>query len=395
MNNNQRTVNMNTSTIRFSVYVPLLKGRGYTSAAAAETAAQHTSDAALQSYYNAISQTLLSAIKAYWDYKAAVENLKTYQSSQQRALEWTAEANQSSASKSPQLAAQLSHLQAFLSDKERQVMTAMNWVNQTKYALGTTMGISPDQVVKIGEPVDGKISDFPMTVPFEPESAKPKWVTTALEKRFDLQAAKLTEQAGTVMLAKARQDVLPRLDLELNNGRTGFNYGNGFDYNIESLSEPGDSRGTDLSVSLNFSYALGNNSAQSLLGSANATHQQNVTQLEETLRNVRLEIGESVNTLISNLRIVEKTQEIVTKGYEPALADFKKSQPNWMTEPNALFNLMNLETDLVNATINRNMAVLELAKIIATLRHQTGVLIDVNTTTNVASLKDITKLPEW
>jgi len=395
-NNNPRTVNLNTSSVRFSVSVPLLKGCGYTSAAANETAAQHTSDAAVQSYYNAISKTLLAAIKAYWDYKAAVENLKTYQISQRRVLEWTEEANKGFkiTGKAPQFAPQIARLQAFLSDKERQVISATDWVNQTKYTLGTTMGITPDQVANIGEPIDGKISDFPMTVSFDQEHATQKWVASALEKRFDLQAAKLAEQAGTVMLAKARQDILPQLDLKLDTGRTAFKYGNSFDNYTESLSEPGDSRGTDLSVSLNFKYLLGNNYAQSSLSSANLSHQQSLIQLNEVIRTVRLEVVQSVSTLLSSLRTVEKTQEVVTKGYEPALEEYKKSQPSLVTEPNALFNLMDIEKDLVAATIYRNQAVLELAKIIATLRHQTGELIEVEPSTNVASLKNITMLPD-
>jgi outer membrane protein TolC len=394
-NNNPRTVNLNTSSIRFSVSVPLLKGRGYTSAAAAETAAQHTSDATIQSHYNAISRTLLAAIKAYWDYKAAVVNLKTYQTSQRRVLDWAEEANKGfkMTGKAPQFTPQIARLQAFLSDKERLVIGATDEVNQKRYALGTTMGITPDQVATIGEPIDGQISDFPMTANFAPEQAMQKWVAGALEKRFDLQAAKLTEQAGSVMLAKARRDILPQLDLKLDTGRTSFKYGNSFDNYTESLSEPGDSRGTDLSVSLNFKYPLGNNYAQSSLSSATVTHQQNLIQLNETLRTVRLEVVQSVSTLLSNLRTVEKTQEIVTQ-YESVLEEYKKSQPSLVTEPNALFNLMDIEKDLVAATFYRNQAVLELAKTIATLRHQTGMLIEVETSTNIASLKNITRLPE-
>jgi len=105
-------------------------------------------------------------------------------------------------------------------------------------------------------------------------------------------------------------------------------------------------------------------------------------------------VVQSVSTLLSSLRNVEKTQEVVTKGYEPALEEYKKSQPSLVTEPNALFNLMDIEKDLVAATIYRNQAVLELAKIIATLRHQTGELIEVEPSTNVASLKNITMLPD-
>lgn len=393
--NNPRIPNTNTSTVRFTVNVPLLKGRGYTSAAATETAAQHTSDAAVQSYYNAISQTLLTAIQAYWDYKAAVVNLETYQISQRRVLDWTEEANKGfkMTGKAPQFAPQIARLQAFLSDKERLVINATNGVNQTKYTLGITMGITPDQVAKIGEPIDGKISDFPMTASFDQEHATQKWVASALEKRFDLQAAKLTEQAGTVMLAKARQDILPQLDLKLDTGRTGTKYGNSFDNYTESSGEHGNSRGTDLSVSLNFTYPLGNNYAQSSLSSANATHQQYLIQLNDAIRTVRLEVVQSVSTLLSNLRTVEKAQEVVTQ-YETVLEEYKKSQPSLVTEPNALFNLMDIEKDLVTTTIARNQAVLELAKIIATLRHQTGVLIDVDLSTNIASLKDIKKLPE-
>lgn len=395
MESNTRKVNMNSSAIKFSLIVPLLKGFGYTSANALETSAQYNADAAIQNYYNAISQTILNSVKAYWDYKAAVENLKTYQISQQRILGWTEFIRKVSQANTAKFAPQLARLQAFLAEKERQVISATDWVNQTKYTLGISMGITPDQVNKIGEPVDGQLNDFPMNFSIDKEYATQKWVAIALEKRFNLQAAKLTEQAAAAMLAKARQDILPKVDLELSTGQSNLNYANNA-YNNYTMRthDLNDNHGAEATISLNFSYPLGNNNAQSVLNSAIATHQQNLIWVNEVMRNTRLEVIQSIGSLINNLRTVVKTQEVVTNGYEPALAEYEKSQPNLVTEPNALFTLMDIEKDLVVATINRNLAVLELAKMIVTLRHQTGVLIEVDPSTNIASLKNVTKLPD-
>lgn len=396
-----RPLTQNISTLTFTVNVPLLKGRGYTSAAAEETAAQLSSEAAVQAYYNKISDTLAIAISAYWDYKAAVETLKAMQDSQRRVLGWVDEAKKGAEATGnakaiyQKFAPQVSRLEAFLSDQERKVSEATEQVNQTKVTLALAIGLSPDQVGKIGEPSD----EFPrnwgeIATRFDKGRAMQKWIAGGLEKRFDLQAAKLAEQAAATKLAKARQDVLPKLDLGLTTGRAGIEVGDSFSQYKDSLSPPtADKRGTDLTVALNLAYPLGNHVAKGQLGVATAAHQQSLLQYNEALRGARLQIAMSIGSLANGLQSVEKARQAV-EGYQPALEKYKGGQNGIMSDPVIIFNLIDIEKDQVDAIGNYVKSLLDLAKTLIKLRHQTGVLIDVNPATGEATLTNITALPE-
>ncbi len=401
MTRTNRPPTQNISTLTFTVNVPLLKGRGYTSAAAEETAAQLSSQAAVQAYYNKISDTLAAAISAYWDYKAATETLKAMQASQQRVLSWVEEAKKGAEATGnakalyQKFAPQMSRLGAFLSDQEHKVSEATEQVNQTKVALALAIGLSPDQVGKIGEPAEEFPRDWSsITARFDKGRAMQKWIASGLEKRFDLQAAKLAEQAAATKLAKARQDVLPKLDLGLTAGRGGIELGDSFSQYKDSLSPPTtDKRGTDLTVALNLAYPLGNRVAKGQLGVATATHQQSLLQYNEALRGARLQITMSIGSLANGLQSVEKARQAVA-GYEPALEKYKSGQNSIVSDPSVIFNLIDIEKDLIDSINKYVKSLLDLAKIIVKLRHQTGVLIDVEPSTGEATLTNITALPE-
>jgi outer membrane protein TolC len=387
-----RPLTQNISTVTFTVNVPLLKGRGYTSAAAEETAAQLSSEAAVQAYYNKISDTLKAAISAYWDYKATTETLKALQGSQQRILGWVdeakkgAEATGNAKAVYQKFAPQISRLDAFLADQEHKVSEATEQVNQAKVALALAMGTTPDQVGKIGEPAEEFPRDWSkIAARFDKGRAMQKWIAGGLEKRFDLQAAKLSEQAAATKLAKARQDVLPKLDLGLTAGRGAIEVGDSFSKFKDSLSPPtADKRGGDLTVALNLAYPLGNHVAKGQLGVATATHQQSLLQFNEALRGARLQIAMSIGSLANGLQSVEKARQAVA-GYEPALEKYKGGQ-GIVSDPVIIFNLIDLEKDLVDAITRYIKSLLDLAKTLVSLRHQTGILIDVNPTTGEATL---------
>lgn len=289
---------------------------------------------------------------------------------------------------------QISRLKAYLSNQERKVSDAASLVTQTKMALAVAMGIPSDQMKKIGEPAEVFPTNWgDVAKNFDQDRAMQKWIADALEKRFDLHAAKLNEQAAATQLAKARQDLLPQLDLGLNAGRTGYENGSGFSKYTAPLTASGESRGTNLGITLNLSYALGNDTAQGLLGIAAASHQQSLLDLNELTRNVNIEVATSVEILANSLQAVEQARQSVL-GYQPALDKYKSGQQSLVSDPAVLFNLMDLEKDLVEAMVSHIQSLLDLAKTVVTVRYKTGSLIEVNPTTNEATLKNISSLPE-
>jgi outer membrane protein TolC len=390
----------NVSHLNLNITIPLLKGRGYISAAAGETSARLQSQAAELNFYHNISNLLLNSINAYWDYKAAIENLKVQQKSEQRTQNWVDASVEgiklrygdvNAFFKSHE--AETSRVRGYLADKRRNTAAAIEQVNSTRGALAVVMGIPSEQVPNIGEPSEGFAGDWSETLArLEQQPMQDKWVTKALEKRLDIRAAKLKQEASAVKLAKARQDVLPQLDFGLNAGRNAIELGDGYNRYVDALSS--DTRGTDVGVSLTFVYPLGNNLAKGQRDLANATHNINVITTNDLMRTISVQVGVDAGALMRRLKeAVEALQAV--KLYGIALEkSYSKSRDSLLDDPNTIFNLMDLDEKLTEASNNLVNSLQELAKAIAQLRFQTGtLLIGGSMDTEKLELGELSKIP--
>jgi hypothetical protein len=82
------------------------------------------------------------------------------------------------------------------------------------------------------------------------------------------------------------------------------------------------------------------------------------------------------------------------QSYIPALEiQYKQASRNLLENPLVLFDLLDLEDKLTEALNNQMDSLLELAKSIAQLRHNTGTLITVNESEKGITLNDMTSLP--
>ncbi len=378
----------NSSSLSFSVNVPLLKGSGYVgSAAADETAARLNSEASLFRFYDVISQTLIAAIGAYWDYKVAVVNLDYKRDSEQRVQEWLTEVQNNNGS-SPQA----TRLQTTLADKKRATIDATERVSNTKSALGVAIGIPAAQVDQIGSPKE----EFPMNwskilAHFNEAQAGEKWVAVALAKRFDLQATKLDHEAVIISLAQAKRNVLPSLDLSLTAGRDGTKMGNGFGTYMNSFNTD---TGTNTGIGLNFSYPIGNQLARGSLDIAKVSHQVSLFQLNDLKRRIDIDVRGNAGTVMRNLQAVEQANDAIG-GYLSALSKYKTTLTSSLSDPNSVFNLLKYEDDWVKLTENQIQALLTLAKTVSKIRSDTGTLIITDSVAETkATLGDLTALPE-
>lgn len=390
----------NVSHLNLNITIPLLKGRGYISAAAGETSARLQSQAAELNFYHNISNLLLNSINAYWDYKAAIENLKVQQKSEQRTQNWVDASVEgiklrygdvNAFFKSHE--AETSRVRGYLADKRRNTAAAIEQVNSTRGALAVVMGIPSEQVPNIGEPSEGFAGDWSETLArLEQQPMQDKWVTKALEKRLDIRAAKLKQEASAVKLAKARQDVLPQLDFGLNAGRNAIELGDGYNRYVDALSS--DTRGTDVGVSLTFVYPLGNNLAKGQRDLANATHNINVITTNDLMRTISVQVGVDAGALMRRLKeAVEALQAV--KLYGIALEkSYSKSRDSLLDDPNTIFNLMDLDEKLTEASNNLVNSLQELAKAIAKLRFQTGTLLTAGSMdVEKLELGELSKIP--
>ena len=374
----------NTSNANLNLVFPLLKGRGRggSAAAVAETAAQLNSEATQLDYYHNLSQILLSTINAYWDYQAAVVNLGFQQTSEQRVQKLLSEVKGLKAKE-----ADVSRLKGYYSDKRRNTIEAVEQVNTARSALAIVMGLPAEQVANLGEPVEEFSLDWdPILNQLEQQPMEDKWVATAIERRLDVQAQKLRQQASAIQLAKARQDLQPQLDLGLNLGYNGQELGNDFNNYFDSLA--GDERGTTTSATLTLSYPLGNNIAKGSLDIADVTHQSAVITTNNQIRTTSVQVGVDAGIVMRRLQESVEAKKAV-ESYFPA---YEQSYRRLLESPSTLFVLIDVEEKLTEAFVNQVNTLQELGKAIAKLRFETGTILVPGDEENLI-LANMTTLP--
>ncbi len=367
----------NTTAVTFTLNIPLLKGRGYVSAAADETAARLEREATGLEVQQFIASILLDAVGNYWEYKNAIETLKVYERSEQRVSDWIAMGKTSG------------RLEGYLSDKKRQVVTARDAVNTAKSNLASSLGIPANQVDNLGEPV----SEFPLDwesvlAQFDQQASKNKWLNKALAQRLDLQAAKLRQQASETLVAKAKRDSLPSLDLSLSLGYNGYEAGNGTSKYFDSLY--GYVQGANSGASLTLSYPLGNNTAKGVLDLKRALDQQNKITIDELTRQISLEIGVSASNVVGTLSSAVESAK-TAESYYNSLQQLTEDK-EFINNPDKIFNTVDLEDKLITALLDHYNSLNELAKTIVNVRYQTGTLIIPNDTAYEVKLEDLTSL---
>jgi outer membrane protein TolC len=389
---------MNVSHLNLNITIPLLKGRGYVSAAADETAALLKSQAAELSFYHGISNLLLASTKAYWDYKAAIKNLEIQQKSEQRIQDWANAAADLGKSRYGDgfiktYKAEISRIQGDLANKHRNTIAAAEQVNSTKGTLAVIMGIPSEQVANIGEPSEEFALEWSGTLAkLEQQPMQDEWVAIAKEKRLDILAAKLNQEASAVKLAKMRRDVLPKLDLALKAGRNAIELGDGYGRYVDALSS--DIRGTDVGATLTFLYPLGNNLAKGQRDLANATHKIDVIKTNDLMRTIGVQVGINTGTLKRRLKESVKALQAVELYSSTLEESYNSSRNRLLDDPHIIFNMLDIDEKLTKANNDLVTSLQELAKAIAQLRFQTGtILIGGSMDTEELKLGELSKLP--
>ncbi|WP_353570119.1 TolC family protein [Candidatus Albibeggiatoa sp. nov. BB20] len=388
---NARTIN--STTVKFTLKVPFLKGAGAVSANANEKAAQLNREAAEHTFEYFVTSTLLSTVQAYWNYKAAQVNLKVQTDSKERVTKIINRvedvvAKQSEPSK---YEPDLQRLHAYLSDKKRNLSAAEDLLNSNRNALATSLGIPAAQARKIGF-AEEKFTDNWVDVAkrFDKQFMQDYLSGLALQNRLDLKAAELKHEANAAKLGKARKDLLPSVDLNLTAASHGLEFGSDADAYFSSLHER--TEGFDATAYLSFKYPLGNNRAKGSLLAAKTGHQRSLISLNELKRKINIQLNTSVSSLERSLQQVEDAKQSADL-YKKSFLGFKGSITDDL-KTNVVFQIMDTETKLIDAQADYVSALFSLANTIASLRFQTGTLVNANANVQQISLQDVTTLPE-
>ena len=346
--------------VSLSITVPLLKGGWEVSAGAAEKAANLDYQAAAAKYKQLITSTLLGTVNAYWNYTAAYEILRQRILIKERIESWVSS----------------NHLEGFLTgfvqEKQGNVTTATQQLEQARIALARVMGIPVDDALKLGTPDAENFPKDPekLLETFDTKKAKQEWVELAMENRNDLRANQLSVESSETLLARDQQDLYPELTAAVGVGYNGISHGNGFDPYFDSSYR--NVRDVDHSASLTFNYPIGNDAAEGVYDQDKAKKMVNTVTMNETKRGIKLSIENSVATVYGRLKIVVQAKK-TAYAYRDSLRDlFKKSD---LSKPEELSSIVILQQKLEDAIVAYVNSQADFANAIAQSRFEAGVLI--------------------
>jgi outer membrane protein TolC len=348
------------SEVGFDIRVPLLRGLGKTSVAAAETAARKDYEASRFILLHEKSRSVLETVRAYWDLRAATEELEVAQRSETLEAELL-DFTQALIKAKERSRADEARVQASHADSLARVAAAERRLSDARVNLARVMGVALESIESAPRAVDS-FPEPPDTLGTDP-TAVANLAQMALAQRMDRKAALISEEAAGVLVKGARSDTKPRLDLR---GRL-FGTSTG----EASLSDLDRWVFRSANGSLEFEAPLANNTLRGRLA-----------QRQSSLDIASIDAGEKTRTITLNvLRLVQSLQLAADqlKLAEQAVGYYDKTiedeQAKLKAGDSTLVDTILTEQQTTAARLTRVAAHRNYATVLAELRFEAGGLI--------------------
>lgn len=304
----------NTSQVGMQAIFPLLRGRGEKAVAATELAGKVEVDSREYDLEHTEEQLLTNTAVAYWNLVAAKRQLQVATGSEQRGkilldtVQALIEADQV-----PR--ADIYQVKANLADRVANRITFEQAVMQAREDLGLSMGLSPDEILHIGDPADG----FPLLdesiAATGAEDLTPYYVQLAMSNRPDLMAAQKREVEARMLLLGAQNATKAQLNFQFTTGYTQLRANDSAAGFFQSLFT--NTHGPDLSSGIVYQFSHSNNVAKGLLLQA----QSKMREAELQTTDLRRQVTAAVSTATFNVR----TSIMRVKSAEEAVEAFQKA----------------------------------------------------------------------
>ncbi len=352
------------STLAFNATQSLLRGFG--SAVNLASVNQAKIDVQISQYeLRGFVQTLMAQVEeTYWDYALAERRIEIFTQSlslAQKQLEETQERIKvGDLAKTERSAAE-----AEVALRREDLINARSALAKTKLAL-----------LRLVNPPGTKLWDREVVLASLPTSPSitldevEPHVALALQVRPDLNQARLLWQRGELEIVKTRNGLLPKLDLFVTLGRTGFAESFG-----KSIADADDT-GYNVLTGLNFEFPVRNRAAESRHLRAVLTRQQakdaisNLSQLIEVdVRTAYLEIARSQEQVVATAATRKLQEEKVGVETEK----FRLGKSTSLLVAQAQRDLVSSQIDEVQAVVNYLKAFVEMYRLEGSLLERRGI----------------------
>lgn len=354
-NSTSRRINPNfESALTFTLTQPLLKNFGIDVNKAGIRIASFTLDQSLLTYRDRVITVIDSVEQAYWDLVFANANLQFRRKSLELAKDLLRR-NRIQVEVGTLAPIEILEAEATVARREEDVIVAERQLQDREDALKKILNVSDN------------ISSWALRVtPVDKADYKPVKINEmastmkALERRADLESARLEIEKSKIRLKRDRQNLMPELDLSASAANQGIrnNLSN-------STSRQFSNKGYALSGGLGFRIPIGNREAKSDLDKsrlelqrANAAYQQlEQSIIEEIRRGVRLVRSNTKRIAASRLarRLAEERLDAQEKKFRVGLSTSRDVLEDQESVSNAL-------TNEVQALVDYNKSVAQLSR---------------------------------
>ncbi|MGE5244845.1 MAG: TolC family protein [Betaproteobacteria bacterium] len=346
----------------FSATVPLARGLGAAAVAAPERSSLLSEQAATFDARQQASASVLQTINAYWNVRAAQENVAIAQRSvdlQGQIVQLT----RGTIAAGDLPAVELARVQASEARAMAQLRDAERALHEARVALATSMGVSASDD-------DATLPKARDAFPAPPDAAAlsdqrlAALASSAVQQRLDVVAAARRQDAANVLTRGARLNLKPRIDF------TGGTWYTGLD---EAVVSSALKRwvGPSYDLSLDIEKPFGNNLLRGQYVQAQAGSASSEIAAIDLQRQVRLNVVRTVRTLSEATERVKEAQAAVNFYDQTIQSEMDRYRIGEVT----LIDTITTEGQQADARRALVAAQADLAQLIADLRFQTGTLV--------------------
>ncbi len=350
-----------------SLLVPLAGGRGGGAAAGAERAAQESYAASRLERDHIAARAVHDAVRAYWLYLAAHEQLKTHLESAERARRLVEETRVLiRADERPM--SDLDLMASNLAQKQTAVTAARQTVLDARHALGIAMGLGADAIGALGPPSTG----FPeaggdLAVPIASET-RARIVRMALSARRDLAGLQARHTGARLAWEGSLQDLRARWDVLARVGYTRISQG----LVPGAGSSPERAHGgVNGLIQVQYEPLAINRAVRGTARRAAALERTAAIAADDLTRRIEANVRVAMERLDNAVREALAAREAVRLSERSVVTEQEKFRLGLAT----LFDAILAEDSLTNARLRRTNAQYRFSAALARFRFESGTLL--------------------
>lgn len=344
----------------FDVVLPLRRGLGKSSVAAPERAAGKDLEASRLTLLHQKSQSVLSTVFAYWDLRAAAEQVEVAQRSVKLQADMLTLISELIKAKEKPKADEARVLASY-ADSQARLEATLRRFNENRVNLARVMGVGLQDPGALPTPAD-PFPEPPEALMSEDEAVQ-VLVRQAMNERNDRKATLMVQEGGRVLAEGSRLDMRRVLDLE----------GKLFGTAVAESSVSDLDRWVfrSASGSLNLEVPFKNNTLEGQFAQRQASFNQASIDAADLARNIALNVVQLAQSLRLAAERVRRAQDAV-RSYDKTIED---EQAKLKVGESTLVDAILTEQQTTAARLARVAAQQEYATLLARLRFEAGILV--------------------